>query len=136
MKPLAGLVAAAIIVSTNLTSAQAHDLGEKVDLSKEPVSYSDELASVFQEDNVTYRCLTKNGEIMEVDHTKDGTNLYGNTIGKIFNGSPANILPVYSWNNRNKSYSTYLDKEKRIIRFMYNSKTKIVEEITVFIHEL
>ena len=96
MKPLAGLVAAAIIVSTNLTSAQAHELGEKVDLSKEPVSYSDELASVFQEDNVTYRCLTKNGEIMEVDHTKDGTNLYGNTIGKIFNDSPANILPVYS----------------------------------------
>ena len=116
MKPLAGLVAAAIIVSTNLTSTQAHDLGEKVDLSKEPVSYSDELASVFQEDNVTYRCLTKNGEI--------------------FNDSPANILPVYSWNNRNKSYSTYLDKEKRIIRFMYNSKTKIVEEITVFINEL
>lgn len=136
MKPLAGLVAAAIIVSTNLTSTQAHDLGEKVDLSKEPVSYSDELASVFQEDNVTYRCLTKNGEIMEVDHTKDGTYLYGNTIGKIFNDSPANILPVYSWNNRNKSYSTYLDKEKRIIRFMYNSKTKIVEEITVFINEL
>ena len=134
MKPLAGVVAAAIIVSTNLTSA--HELGEKVDLSKEPVSYSDELASVFQEDNVTYRCLTKNGEIMEVDHTKDGTNLYGNTIGKIFNDSPANILPVYSWNNRDESYSTYLDKEKRIIRFMYNSKTKIVEEITVFIHEL
>ena len=134
MKPLAGLVAAAIIVSTNLTSA--HELGEKVDLSKEPVSYSDELASVFQEDNVTYRCLTKNGEIMEVDHTKDGTNLYGNTIGKIFNDLPANILPVYSWNNRDESYSTYLDKEKRIIRFMYNSKTKIVEEITVFINEL
>ena len=134
MKPLAGLVAAAILISTNL--ANAHELGEKVDLSKEPVSYSDELASVFQEDNITYRCLTKNGEIMQVDHTKDGTKLYGNTIGKIFNASPSDILPVYSWNHYDKSYSTYMDKEKRIIRFMYNSKTKIVEGITIFIQEL